>query len=39
MSKLHPDRVELGSMTTTERNALSSPPAGTVVYNLSLIHI
>ena len=33
MSKLHPDRVELGSMTTTQRNALSSPAAGTVIYN------
>ena len=33
MSKLHPDRVELGSLTTTQRDALSSPPAGTVIYN------
>ena len=33
MSKLHPDRVELGSMTTTQRDALSSPSAGTVIYN------
>ena len=36
MSKLHPDRVELGSLTTTQRDALSSPPAGTVVYNSTL---
>ena len=33
MSKLHPDRVELGSLTTTQRNALSGLPAGTVIYN------
>ena len=33
MSKLHPDRVELGSMTTTQRDALSSPAAGTVIFN------
>ena len=33
MSKLHADRVELGSMTTTQRDALSSPAAGTVIYN------
>ena len=33
MSKLHPNRVELGSMTTTQRDALSSPAAGTVIYN------
>ena len=33
MSKLHPDRVELGSLPTTQRDALSSPPAGTVIYN------
>ena len=28
-----PNRVELGSMTTTQRDALSSPAAGTVIYN------
>ena len=36
MSKLHPDRVELGSLTTTQRDALSVSPAGTVVYNSTL---
>ena len=33
MSKLHSNRVEMGTMTTTQRDALSSPPAGTIIYN------
>ena len=33
MSKLHPDRVEMGSMSQTTRDNLSSPPAGTIIYN------
>ena len=33
MSKLRSNRVELGSMTTTQRNALSGQAAGTVIYN------
>ena len=33
MSKLHPDRIELGSMTTSQRDALSSPATGTVIFN------
>ena len=39
MSKLHPDRVEIGSMTTTQRNALSSPPTGTMIYNTSTTQV
>ena len=35
MSKLHSNRVELGSLTTSQRDALSSIPAGTVIYNSS----
>ena len=33
MSKLHSNRVELGTITTTQRDALSSPPAGTIIFN------
>ena len=33
MSKLHPDRIKLGSMTTSQRDALSSPATGTVIFN------
>ena len=36
MSKLHSNRVEMGTMTTTQRDALSSPSAGTIIYNSSL---
>ena len=36
MSKLHSNRVEMGSMTTTQRDALSSPSAGTIIYNSTL---
>ena len=33
MSKLHSNRVEMGTMTTSQRDALSSPPAGTIIFN------
>ena len=36
MSKLHSNRVEMGTMTTTQRDALSSPSAGTIIYNSTL---
>ena len=36
MSKLHSNRVEMGTMTTSQRDALSNPPAGTIIYNSSL---
>ena len=33
MSKLHSNRIELGALSESQRNNLSSPPAGTVIYN------
>jgi len=33
MSKLNANSVEMGSLTTTQRNALSSVATGTVIYN------
>ena len=36
MSKLHDNRVEIGQLTTTQRDALGSVPNGTVVFNTSL---
>jgi len=33
MSKLNANSVELGSLTTTQRNALSSVATGTIIYN------
>ena len=33
MSKLHSNRVEIGQLTTTQRNALGSVPNGTTIYN------
>ncbi len=35
MSKLHGNRIEVGTITTTDRDNLSSPPAGTVIWNSS----
>ena len=35
MSKLHDNRVEIGQLTTTQRDALGSVPNGTVIYNTS----
>tara|TARA_B100001778_G_scaffold196808_1_gene162355 strand:- start:5581 stop:5739 length:159 start_codon:yes stop_codon:yes gene_type:complete len=32
MSKIHSNRIELGTITTSQRNALSSIPAGTLAY-------
>ncbi len=33
MSTLHSNNIEIGSMTSTQRDAMSSPPAGTMIYN------
>ena len=33
MSQLHGNRIDLGSITTSQRDALSGIPAGTVIYN------
>ena len=35
MAKLNANSVELGSLTTTQRNALTSVSTGTVIYNTS----
>ena len=35
MSKLHSNRVEIGQLTTPQRDALGSVPHGTVIYNTS----
>ena len=36
MSQLNANSVELGSLTTTQRDALSSPETGTLIYNSTL---
>ena len=33
MSKLHSNRVEIGQLSTSARNALGSVPNGTTIYN------
>ena len=33
MSQLHGNRIDLGSITSSQRDALSGMPAGTVIYN------
>ena len=33
MSQLHSNRIEVGTLTTTQRDALSGQAAGTVIYN------
>ena len=33
MSQLHSNRIEVGTLTSTQRDALSGQAAGTVIYN------
>ena len=35
MAKLHGNRVEMGTITTTDRDNLGDPPDGTILYNSS----